>query len=110
MLLLLLVEGAARARLPGVRALALLGHETLLVYVLHLYILFGGIVIPSPLVALHDRLGFGPALVVLSLMVPVLLAAAWLWRTAKQRAPQEAQLVLVFVTTWFLYQFSTRPW
>jgi len=110
MLLLLLVEGAARGGLPGVRALALLGHETLLVYVLHLYILFGGVVAASPLVALHGRLGVGQALVVLSLMLPVLLAAAWLWRTAKQRAPHEAQLLLVFVTTWFLYQFLTRPW
>jgi fucose 4-O-acetylase-like acetyltransferase len=109
-LLLLLVEGAARVSLPGVRALALLGHETLLVYVLHLYILFGGIVAASPLVALHERLLIGQAFVVLSLMLPVLLAAAWLWRTAKQRAPYEAQLVLVFVTTWLLYQFLTRPW
>ncbi|MCG6921400.1 MAG: DUF1624 domain-containing protein [Acidobacteria bacterium] len=110
LLLLLLVEGAARVRLPGVRALALLGHETLLVYVLHLYILFGGIVIQSPMVALHDRLGLGEALVVLLLMLPVLLGASWVWRTAKRWGPHEAQLVLVFVTTWFLYQFLTRPW
>jgi fucose 4-O-acetylase-like acetyltransferase len=110
MLLLLLVEGAAEVRLPGVRALALLGHETLLVYVLHLYLLFGGIVIQSPMVALHDRLGLGEALVVLLLMLPVLLAAAWVWRSAKQHGPHEAQLVLVFVATWFLYEFLTRPW
>jgi uncharacterized membrane protein len=111
MLLLLLVEGTARVRLPGVRGLALLGHETLLVYVLHLYLLFGGIVIgPSPLDDIHDRLGVGAAALVLCLMVPVLLAAAWAWRTTKQRAPHEARLLLVFVTTWFLYQFLTRPW
>ena len=96
--------------LPGVRTLALLGHETLLVYVLHLYILFGGIVIHSPLLALHDRLGVGGALVALLLMLPVLVAAAWLWRTARQKAPHETQLLLVFVTTWFLYEFLTRPW
>jgi fucose 4-O-acetylase-like acetyltransferase len=110
LLLLLAVEGAARVRLPGVRGLGLLGHETLLVYVLHLYILFGGILIRSPFVALHDQLGVGGALVALVLMLPVLLGAAWLWRLAKQRAPHEAQLVLVFLTTWFVYEFLTRPW
>jgi fucose 4-O-acetylase-like acetyltransferase len=110
LLLLLLVEGAARACLPGVRALALLGHETLLVYVLHLYILFGGIVVRSPVVALHGRLGVDGALVALLLLLPVLLGAAWLWRTAKRRAPHETQLVLVFLATWFVYEFLTRPW
>ncbi len=90
--------------------LGLLGHETLLVYVLHLYILFGGILIRSPFVALHDQLGVGGALVALVLMLPVLLGAAWLWRLAKQRAPHEAQLILVFLTTWFVYEFLTRPW
>jgi hypothetical protein len=110
LLLLLVVEGAARVRLPGVRGLGLLGHETLLVYVLHLYILFGGIVVRSPVVVLHDQLGVEGGLVALVLMLPVLLAAAWVWRTAKQRAPHEAQLVLVFLTTWFLYEFLTRPW
>ena len=110
LLLLLLVEGAARGRVPGIRPLALLGHETLLVYVLHLYLLFGGIVIgPSP-VGFHDQLGLPGALAVLVLMLPVLLAAAWLWRTAKRRAPQEAQLVLVFLTTWLVWEFVTRPW
>ena len=110
LLLLLLVEGAARVGVPGVRALALLGHETLLVYVLHLYILFGGIVARTPLIVLHDQLGMGEAVVALVLMLPVLLAAAWLWRKAKQQAPHEARLVLVFLTSWFLYEFLTRPW
>jgi len=112
LLLLLLVEGVSRQGRPGVRALALLGHETLLVYVLHLYILFGGIVILglSPVGALHARLGVAGVLAALSLMLPVLLAAAWLWRTAKKRAPQQARLVLVFLTTWFLWEFLTRPW
>ncbi len=108
--LLLLVEGAARVGVPGVRALALLGHETLLVYVLHLYILFGGIVARTPLIVLHDQLGMGEAVVALVLMLPVLLAAAWLWRKAKQQAPHEARLVLVFLASWFLYEFLTRPW
>jgi hypothetical protein len=105
------VEAATRTGLPGVRALGLLGHETLLVYVLHLYILFGGIATGTPiLLGLHDRLGLGGALLVLALMLPVLLAAAWLWRTAKQRAPREARLILVFVTTWVVWEFLTRPW
>jgi hypothetical protein len=109
LLLLRLVESAARAELPGVRALALLGHETLLVYVLHLYLLFGGVFGSSPLTPWHGQLGLG-ALAVLLLMLPVLLAAAWLWRSAKQRSPHEAQLLLVFVTVAFLYEFAVRPW
>jgi hypothetical protein len=110
LLLILLVEVAVRVALPGMRALALFGHETLLVYVLHLYILFGGIVAYSPMVVFHDRLGLGGAALVLVLMLPVLLAAAWIWRAAKQRAPRETQLLLVFVTTWIVLQFVTRPW
>jgi hypothetical protein len=46
----------------------------------------------------------------LVLMLPLLLAAAWLWRTAKHRAPHEAELALVFVTVAFLYEFAVRPW
>lgn len=110
LLLLLLVEGAARVGLPGIRALGLLGHETLLVYVLHLYILFGGILGHTPLLALHDQLGLWGTLVALVLLLPVLLAAAWLWRITKQRAPREARLLLVFLSSWFVYEFLTRPW
>jgi fucose 4-O-acetylase-like acetyltransferase len=111
LLLLLAVEVGARRSLPGTWSLALLGHETLLVYVLHLYLLFGGIVTgPSPMMALHDQLGRAGAAVVFVLLLPFLLAAAWIWRGFKQRAPHEARLVLVFVTTAFLYEFFTRPW
>jgi predicted acyltransferase len=111
LLLLLAVELGARRKLPGTWSLALLGHETLLVYVLHLYLLFGGIVTgPSPMMALHDRLGPEGAAAVFVLMLPFLLAAAWLWRGFKQRAPHEARLVLVFLTTAFLYEFLTRSW
>jgi hypothetical protein len=110
LLLLRLVEAAAVAEAPGTRALALLGHETLLVYVLHLYILFGGVFGRSPLTPWHGQLGVAGALLVLLLMLPVLFAAAWLWRAAKQNAPREAQLLLVFVTVAFLYEFAARPW
>jgi hypothetical protein len=110
LLLLRAVEGAAHAGLPGVRALALLGHETLLVYVAHLYVLFGGVFGRSPLTPWHAQMGVAGALAVLVLMLPLLLAAAWLWRGAKQRAPREAQLALVFVTVAFLYEFAVRPW
>jgi len=110
LLLLRLVEAAAHRELPGVRAVALLGHETLLVYVLHLYILFGGVFGRSPLTPWHGQLGVAGTLSVLLLMLPVLLAAAWLWRAAKHHAPREAQLLLVFVTVTFLYEFGVRPW
>lgn len=110
LLLLRAVEAAAVAEVPGSRALALLGHETLLVYVLHLYVLFGGVFGHSPLTPWHGRLGAGGALAVLVLMLPALFAAAWLWRAAKHHAPREAQLLLVFVTVTFLYEFAARPW
>ena len=110
LLVLRLVELAAARGVPGVRALALLGRETLLVYVLHLTLLFGGVFGPSPLVAWHQALGFAGATGVLVAMLPVLMGAAGLWRIAKQRAPREAQLLLVFVTVAFLYELAIRPW
>ncbi len=110
LLLLLLVEKLARGGMPGTRALALLGRETLLVFVFHLYLLFGGIVGPAPLGALTSRLGFGQALLALVLMVPVLLAAAWTWHRAKARFPHATSLLLTFLTVAFLYEFLTRPW
>jgi len=110
LLLLRVVEIAASLRLPGIPSLALLGHETLLVYVLHLHLLFGGIFGGSPLLQLAGRLGFGSALLVVVAMVPVMLLAAWLWRAAKQHYPHEAQQALVFLSVLLLYEFLTRPW
>jgi fucose 4-O-acetylase-like acetyltransferase len=110
LLLLRLVEAAARASARGIAGLALLGHETLLVYVLHLYLLFGGIFGTSPLATLRGGLGPGAALLVVVAMLPLLLAAAWAWRAAKQRAPQEARLALLFVVVAFLYEFLVRAW
>jgi uncharacterized membrane protein len=110
LLLLRLVEAAAGAGWPGIRPLALLGHETLLVYVLHLTLLFGGVLGPSPLVALHGRLGYGGALAVTLAMIPVLLVAAAIWRRAKNRAPRGATLTLAFLAIWLVYEFLTRPW
>ncbi len=110
LLLLLAVEQAARAALPGIGTLALLGHETLLVYVLHLLILFGGVLVPSPLLAYAGEMGFGGAAAVLVLMLPVLYSAAWAWHRVKMRAPHQASLVLAFLTVWFLWELATRPW
>jgi uncharacterized membrane protein len=109
-LLLRLVEVAANAALPGMRALALLGHETLLVYCLHLYFLFGGVVGDAPLGRFAGRLGFSEAAVALGLMVPVLLGGAWAWHRMKARAPREASLLLAFLTVYFTYLFLVRPW
>ncbi len=110
LLLLRLVEGAARAGLPGVRALALLGHETLLVYVLHLYLLFGGVLGPAPLGAWQGRLGYGGALLAVLAMLPLLLVAAAIWRRVKNRAPRDATLALAFLAIWLVYESLTRPW
>jgi fucose 4-O-acetylase-like acetyltransferase len=110
LLLLRLVEAAADSGFVGIRALALLGHETLLVYVLHLVLLFGGVLGPSPLVALHGRLGYGGAVAATLAMVPLLLLAAAAWRRVKNRAPRGATLTLAFLAIWFVYEFLTRPW
>jgi uncharacterized membrane protein len=111
LLVLLRVVEAACLRAPRlVRPLSLLGHETLLVYVLHLYLLFGGVVGPAPLGAWVGRLGFAAAAGVLALLVPLLLVAAAAWRAFKAKAPHEATLVLAFLATTLVYELLTRPW
>ena len=111
LVLLRLVEVAALRGLPGLRALALLGRETLLVYVLHLTILFGGVAFgDSPWLSLAGRLTFAQGLLSLGLMLPALLAAAWAWNRAKALSPARAQLALAFVSLWFGFAFLLRPW
>jgi uncharacterized membrane protein len=110
LLLLRVVEDVARRGFSGIGTLALLGHETLLVYVLHLYLLYGGVLGPAPLGPWAGRLGFGGALAVVALMIPVLLAAAWVWHRVKMRYPHGATLTLVFLATAFVYELFTRPW
>jgi hypothetical protein len=110
LLLLRFMEGAATRASLLFRALALLGRETLLVYVLHLLLLFGGVLGPAPLGALHGKLGYAAALLVVAAMVPVLLLAAALWRRYRTRAPHAATLVLVFLGVWLLGEFLVRPW
>ena len=111
LLLLRFVEAAALRGLPGLRALALLGRETLLVYVLHLSLLFGGVTFgDSPLLHLAGRLSFTQALLALGLMLPALLAAAWAWNRAKASSPPRAQLALAFASLWFGFAFLLRPW
>jgi hypothetical protein len=110
LMLLQLVEGVARRSWPGIGLLALLGHETLLVFVFHLYLLFGWVLGPAPLGDLVGRVGFAGAGAVTLLMVPVLLGVSWLWHRAKVAAPHEASLALAFATTLFAFEFATRPW
>ncbi|PYQ20889.1 MAG: hypothetical protein DMF81_17160 [Acidobacteria bacterium] len=110
LLLLLGMETAARREWPGIAALALIGHETLLVYVLHLQLLYGGVLRAAPLAPWADRLGFGAAGGVLLLMLPVLLLAAGAWHRLKVRSPQSAQVLLSFLTVAFVWEFLTRPW
>jgi hypothetical protein len=109
LLILLGVEALSR-RTRVVQPLALLGHETLLVYVLHLLMLYGGAVGVSPLARYFGTLGFLQATGVLLLMLPVVLSAAWAWHRIKSRAPHAASLVLLFLGVAFVYEFVTRPW
>jgi uncharacterized membrane protein len=110
LLLLRVVEDVSRREWPGVRTLALLGHETLLVYVLHLYLVWGGVLAAAPLGPWADRLGFAEGLAVVVVMIPVLLAAAWAWHRVKVRFPHGATLTLIFLGTAFVYELLTRPW
>jgi uncharacterized membrane protein len=109
-LVLTAVEWCTARELPAMRGLGLLGHETLLVYVLHLLILFGGVIGHSPLLAYAGQLGFGAAFGVLVAMLPVLYAAAWAWHRLKLRHSQAARLTLAFVTVLVAWEFVTRPW
>jgi acyltransferase-like protein len=109
LLILLGVEALSR-RTQAVRPLALLGHETLLVYVLHLLMLYGGVVGTSPLARHFGTLGFAEAAGVLLLMLPIVFAAAWGWHRFKARAPHAASLALLFLGVAFVYEFLTRPW
>ncbi len=101
--------GAARAW-PGVRALALLGHETLQVFVLHLILLYGGVLGASALLPYHGRLGYLATAAILLGMLPVLYAAAWLWHRTKVSAPHEAQAGLAMLSLAFVWVFVTSPW
>jgi len=109
-LLLVGVEWATARSQPAGRVLGLIGHETLLVYVLHLVLLFGGVVFHSPLSDHAGAMGFGGAAAVLLSMLPVLYAAAWLWHRLKVRHTQAARLVLAFLTVYVAWEFLTRPW
>jgi fucose 4-O-acetylase-like acetyltransferase len=110
LLLLLAVEGVARRGGKGIAALALIGHETLLVYVLHLQLLYGGVLWPAPLARWWARLGFGGVAAVLLVMIAGLLLAAWAWHRLKVRWPQAAQVLLSFLTVAFVWEFLMRPW
>jgi Heparan-alpha-glucosaminide N-acetyltransferase, catalytic len=104
------VEWATTRALGLMRTLALIGHETLVVYVLHLVLLYGGVLGRSPLLAYSGRLGFGGALAVLLAMLPVLYAAAWVWHRFKMKRPHWAHLTLSFVTVLVIWELVTRPW
>ena len=109
-LLLMAVEWATARELPGTRVLRLFGHETLLVYVLHLILLFGGVIGRSPLLDYAGTMGFGGAFGALLAMLPVLYGAAWAWHRLKMRRPHPARLALSFVTVLVAWEFLTRPW
>ena len=111
LLILRAVEWYAVREWPLTRALALIGHETLLVYVLHLLLLFGGVIlVPAPLGPWHGRLTLAAAFAVLAAMLPVLLGVAWVWHRVKMRAPHAATFTLVFLGTALIWEFFTRPW
>jgi uncharacterized membrane protein len=110
LILLRLVELVSDREWPGVPQMALMGHETLQVFVLHLQLVYGGVLWHAPLASLAGRLGFGATSLVVVGMLPVLYAAAWAWHRLKVRAPHEATMALLFASTWFVVEYFVRPW
>jgi uncharacterized membrane protein len=110
LILLRLVEFVSEREWPGVPQMALMGHETLQVFVLHLQLVYGGVLWHAPLASLAGRLGFGATSLVVVGMLPVLYAAAWAWHRLKVWAPHEATMALLFASTWFVVEYFVRPW
>jgi len=110
LLLLRLVHEAADRSLRGMGALGVLGQETLQVYVLHLALLYGGILGPGPLSDWAGRLGFAACFATLFAMLPLLYAPAVAWHRFKRAHPSEVSVTVAFPTLWFLYEFLARPW
>lgn len=94
----------------GSRLLAAVGRETLLVYVLHLLLLFGGVLGAAPLARHAGQLGFGGAAFVFTALLPPLALAAWWWHRVKTTHPREAALVVAFGACWFAATFALNPW
>ncbi len=110
LLVLRLVESVCAREWAGVPQLALLGHETLQVFVFHLMALYGGVVVPGPLSFWIGRLGFATTTAVLLVLVPVLYLTAWVWHRFKMYAPHEATMLLTYLGTLFLFEFFTRSY
>ncbi len=109
-LLLRLAEIGARRGFPGTHVLALLGRETLLVYVLHLMLLYGGVLGTAPLAPYVGQMDFRGAALVFLGMLPILWASTWTWNRVKGRSPHGASAVLALLTVWFTWELLMRPW
>ena len=77
---------------------------------LHLQVVYGSVISSTPLGPLFKQLGFLSTFGFLVGMLPPLYLAAWLWHRFKVWAPREATLVLIFLSSWFVFLFLTRPW
>jgi acyltransferase len=110
LLLLFAVEAWTAREWAGSRAVALLGRETLLVFVLHLQLLYGGVLMAGPLRGFSGQLDFPHAALTLVLMAPLLYGAAWAWHRVKALAPHESTLLLTFLGVAFVFEFLTRAW
>ncbi len=110
LLLLAALDAVALRGWGGSRLLGAVGRETLLVYVLHLLLLFGGVLGTAPFARWTGQLGFGgAALAFTALLVPLAIAAE-LWHRAKTRHPREAALAVAFAAAWFAASFALNPW
>jgi hypothetical protein len=114
----ILLAAAAGVWLAGERAGArlrpwiILGKESLLVYVLHLLILYGSVINARANLAavLPASLGAPEMAAVFAVLALLMYAAAWTWQGMKQRHPAAYRLVQAGVGMAVLYLFFTRDY
>ncbi len=83
-------KGQPHTRLGGVsQFIATISQETLVIYVAHLFILYGSPVYPGLTSPYRGALGLGSASVVAGIVLIVSTVAALLWRGIRQRWPEQ---------------------
>lgn len=104
---LFLVEGAIRlpSRLP-----VIMGRESLFIYVLHLLIVYGSVLVPGLNQRIGPTLSISEALGVAAAVLLAIVPLTWLWHELNARhRPLAANLKLAAVVG-VLFAFVTRLW